>query len=387
MAIIRSVSILNFRSIQKLDWNPKPGINCLIGPGDTGKSSIIDAIDLCLGARRNLQISDSDFYALNVEVPIEISVTLGALPDSLKSFETYGLYLQGLDLESGEISDEPGKDLESVLILKLTIESDLEPQWSLISERAHSQGQQRSINWKDRLDIAPTRLGSVSDYHFGWKRGSLLQKLADEKADASTALIQAAREVRSNFGDQANEQLKETLKKVTKAADDLGVPVGESAQALIDANSLSFSGGTISLHDDKSIPLNKLGLGSSRLLIAGIQSAVAVNTSIILVDELEHGLEPHRIIRLLETLGAKKATPKIQVFMTTHSPVVVRELSGDQLMIMRRKSRKHQIKAAGTSDSVQGTIRRFPEALLAPRILVCEGASEVGLMRGLDQYY
>jgi hypothetical protein len=35
--------------------------------------------------------------------------------------------------------------------------------------------------------------------------------------------------------------------------------------------------------------------------------------------------------------------------------------------------------------NVQGTIRRYPDALLARTIFVCEGASEVGLMRGLDQ--
>lgn len=387
MAIIRNVQIKNFRSIQELNWQPQNGINCLIGPGDTGKSTLIDAIDLCLGARRTLQISDSDFHNLNVEDPIEITVTLGALPDSLKNIDSYGFYLRGFDLLTGEIYDEPEKNLDTVLTLRLTIESDLEPQWSLISERAESLGQQRSINWKDRLEIAPTRLGTTSDFHLGWRRGSLLQKLSDEKADASAALTKAARDVRSNFGDQANKQLEKTLEKVTKAANSLGVPVGSYAQALIDAGSISFNGGTISLHNENSIPLNKLGLGSTRLLIAGIQNAVAENSSIILIDELEYGLEPHRIIRLLDALGAKDTTPSLQVFMTTHSPVVVRELSGNQLMIMRNGSTEHSIRVAGVSDGIQGTIRKFPEALLATKILVCEGASEVGLVRGLDQYY
>ncbi|MGO4684118.1 AAA family ATPase [Hyphomicrobium sp. 2TAF46] len=40
------------------------GLNCLIGPGDSGKSSVLEAIDFCLGARRNLQISDADFHRL-----------------------------------------------------------------------------------------------------------------------------------------------------------------------------------------------------------------------------------------------------------------------------------------------------------------------------------
>ncbi|MDQ7976109.1 ATP-binding protein [Paraburkholderia sp. SARCC-3016] len=57
MTRIRKIEILNFRGIQRMDWCPAPGINCLIGPGDSGKSTVLDAVDLCLGARRNVQFS------------------------------------------------------------------------------------------------------------------------------------------------------------------------------------------------------------------------------------------------------------------------------------------------------------------------------------------
>jgi hypothetical protein len=72
--------------------------------------------------------------------------------------------------------------------------------------------------------------------------------------------------------------------------------------------------------------------------------------------------------------------------MTTHSPVVLKELSGDQLFIMRPSIEKHEILKVGTADEIQSTIRLYPDAFLAPSILVCEGASEVGLIRGLDQF-
>ena len=59
MARIRVVEISNFRAIKELKWLPDAGINCLIGPGDSGKSSILEAIDLCLGARRSVTFSDA----------------------------------------------------------------------------------------------------------------------------------------------------------------------------------------------------------------------------------------------------------------------------------------------------------------------------------------
>ena len=143
MTVIRKVEISNFRGICSLTWCPAIGVNCLIGAGDSGKSSVLDAIDLCLGARRNIQISDADFHNLDIEQPIQIAVTLGDLDVSLKNIDTYGLFLRGLDLETGEIAPEPEADLETVLTVRLKVEGDLEPQWALVSERAEAQAKNR----------------------------------------------------------------------------------------------------------------------------------------------------------------------------------------------------------------------------------------------------
>ncbi|MFZ5492008.1 MAG: ATP-dependent nuclease [Pseudomonadota bacterium] len=386
MARIRLVEIKHFRGIKELHWQPQPGINCLIGPGDSGKSSILDAIDLCLGARRNAQFTDADFHLLDVDTPITIAVTLGELDDRLKNLDTYGMYMRGFESETGKVEDEPEKDAETVLTVKLTVASDLEPVWTLVSERAEAQGLARNLNWADRVRLAPTRIGVMADYHLGWRRGSVLNRVSEERADASAALAKAARDARTAFGDQAQAQLGETLGIVAATAKELGIPVGDNIKAMLDAHSVSFSGGTIALHDEGGVPLRGLGIGSTRLLIAGLQRKAAAQSSIILIDELEHGLEPHRIIRLLGSLGAKETPPPLQVFMTTHSPVALRELSGSQLFVTRGADAKHDVLAVGTTDDIQSTIRVYPDAFLAPRVIVCEGASEVGLIRGLDQH-
>ena len=386
MARIRKVEIKNFRGIKEFTWFPTPGINCLIGPGDSGKSSILDAIDYCLGARRNIQFSDADFHRLNVEVPISISVTVGELDDGLKNLDTYGMYVRSFDAQSGTIEDEPGRNAETVLTMLLTVSDDLEPSWSLVSERALALGQTRNLNWNDRVRLAPTRIGVMADYHLGWGRGSVLNSISEERADASAALTKAAREARAAFGDGAQSQLSETLGIVSTTAKELGVPIGEIVKAMLDAHSASFSGGTISLHDEQGIPLRGLGIGSTRLLIAGLQRKASAKAKIILIDELEHGLEPHRIIRLLGSLGAKEEQPPLQAFMTTHSPVALRELSGSQLFVVRASKDRHESLIVGTTNELQSTIRLFPEAFLATSVVICEGASEVGLLRGLDQY-
>jgi putative ATP-dependent endonuclease of OLD family len=53
---------------------------------------------------------------------------------------------------------------------------------------------------------------------------------------------------------------------------------------------------------------------------------------------------------------------------------------------VRPTADKHEVRPVGAADDVQRTIRLYPDAFLAPYVIVCEGASEVGLVRGLDQY-
>lgn len=385
MACIRRLEISNFRSIKSLDWAPSAGVNCLIGPGDSGKSTILEAIDLCLGVRRSVDIADTDFYGLVVTEPIVISVTLGGLPDELLSLESYGEFLRGHDAATGQVESEPRADIETVLTLRFEVGPDLEPSWLLYSERAQEQGLERGLAWKHRAALAPARIGSYASTHLSWSRSSVLNRLTDERPDLGAELARAARDARTGFGNHAGAQLAETLQVVTRTAKALGVPVGQ-AQALLDAHAVSIGDGAIALHGQTGIPLRSLGTGSARLLMAGLQREAAQAATIALVDEVEFGLEPHRLKRLLDSLGAKDMNLPLQVFMTTHSPVALRELSGNQLFIVRCEGDSHVVRPAGATDQVQSILRTDPEAFLAKSILVCEGASEIGLARGLDQY-
>lgn len=387
MARIRRLEIRNFRSIQALDWVPSNGMSCLIGPGDSGKSTVLDAIDLCLGARRNVTFGDTDFFGLDVNRTIVIMTTIGALPDALKNIDTYGEFLRGYNPPTGLIEDEPHVGLETVITLRLEVKDDLEPSWTLYSDRGALQQLERSLAWKDRSLLAPARIGTYANTNLSWARGSVLNRLTEERADLGLQLASAARAARTTFGVQAAPQFAQTLQVVTETAKSLGVSVGATTQALLDAHSVSIGDGAIALHSEAGIPLRSLGTGSSRLLVAGLQRAASSAATIALVDEVEFGLEPHRLMRLLNSLGAKEAAEPLQVFMTTHSPVTLRELSSNQLTVLRQRDGVHYGISAGSIEGIQGTLRKSAEAFLSKSVIVCEGASEVGFARGMDQYW
>lgn len=76
--IIRQLSVENFRGIKMLSWTLPVGqrLITLIGPGDSGKSTIIEAIHLLLGDRWSVSFSDVDFYGVDPSEPIRIEAVL-----------------------------------------------------------------------------------------------------------------------------------------------------------------------------------------------------------------------------------------------------------------------------------------------------------------------
>jgi putative ATP-dependent endonuclease of OLD family len=398
MSIIRHIDIQNFRSIKNLSWNPKPGLNCLIGPGDSGKSTILDAIDLALGARRSYSFNDADFYQLDTTSPLTITVTIGELHDELKNIERYGFFLRGFNSETKDISDEPKPNWETVLTVKLQVDADLAPDWQLYSDRADADGLERRLPWKHRELLSPARLGTTSHQNLAWGHRSVLNKLSEETLDVSSVLAQLGRQTREAFAAQQVQGVTEVLTQVQQIANRLGVPVGQLS-ALLDVNGISMSNGAISLHNSDGTPLRQLGTGSSRLLISGLQKATS-RSSILIVDEAEYGLEPYRITRLLNELGSKKIEPTQQVFITTHSPYVLRELQANQLHVIRKLTSppplpnataplpiySHYIFSLNCGEDQQSTLRVCAEAFLSKAVIVCEGKTEIGLVRGIDLY-
>ena len=72
---IKSVKITHFRGIRQLDWQVAGKFVCLIGPGDSTKTTILEAVELALTPRRNVSFDDADFYNANTESPIVIEIS------------------------------------------------------------------------------------------------------------------------------------------------------------------------------------------------------------------------------------------------------------------------------------------------------------------------
>jgi predicted ATPase len=373
MAIVYHLKVQNFRGIKSLDWHVDNRVICLVGPGDSAKTTILNAIEMALLSRWNVPFTDTDFYQSNTGEELVIKATVGDLPDALIKQEKYGLYLRGYSIRERAIHDDPADEDEQVLTIRLTVDSSLEPQWAVVKD---SNPDPRSISWRDRGIFGAALLGDDVDRTLTWSRGSALAKLTDSESSAQIIAV-ANRKACEAVGKMELDEWQQVADQAKAMAREYGVPIND-LQPGLDVRAIRFGQGVLSLYDG-SVPLQFFGLGSKRLAALAVQEAGIGKASIILIDEVEHGLEPHRIRRLVKKLCDNRNEG--QVIMTSHSPTSVVTLPVHNLRFTRYKNGHLDVLACDEDAQtlLQPVLRRCPLAIFARQVIVCEGKTEEAL--------
>jgi hypothetical protein len=367
-----------------LEWTVGGDCACLIGPGDSTKTTILDAIELVLSPRWNVQFDDTDFFEANIEERIAIAVTVGDLPNDFKSDAKFGYLTRGWTT-AAELRDEPGDDDELVLTIELRVDQSLEPTWVVATDRSPDG---REIGRRDRDRIGCLRLTDYVDRQLSWSRGSALSRMTGKTESLTGILADAARAARqaiAGLGSNEMASLSSAAQRAKNAGAEFGVTARGDFRPQLDVQAASLTSGGLSLHDN-GIPLRRAGLGTRRLLSIAMQREAAKSGGICLLDEVEHGLEPHRIRHLVRLLcDDSEADTRSQVLMTTHAPVVIEELDAQHLRVVRSSNGCTQVLHVG--EALQPIVRKAAGAFLAQKILVCEGKTELGLGRRLDKWW
>ena len=275
MAKIHSLKISNFRGIREFEqFFGGSGFICIIGRGDSGKTTILDAISYVLSPHWNLSVLDTDFYDCNVDESIEIEASVYDLPTSLIREDKYGLYIRGLDPDDYSIHDEIQEEHVALLTIRLCVSRDLEPAWYVVNSR------QEPVEIKAR-DRARLNVFLVSDYvdrHFSWNRGNPLYSLLRQEENwqdeqEKNILIEALREAKSTVDDSSFSHLSNVTEKVVRNASELGIEI-DSASTTIDSRDFLMKDGKVCLHEGK-VPLRLKGKGSKRLISIAVQTELS----------------------------------------------------------------------------------------------------------------
>lgn len=384
---IRRLQIENFRGIRRFKWDlPDQKMFCLIGKGDSTKTTVLEAIRCAFSPQWNHPFNDSDFHQCDTDKSIRIEIVIGDLVPEFCSEQKYGPHLRGWNKDTLKLNDEPEDVDEPVLSVRLYVTKDLEPKWTVVTDRNPDGVDFRAA---DRGKVGAGLIGAYSEKQLTWAAGTALAKIT-ESDNLNESLVEATRAARGSLDGQRALVLKKFDTAATKSeqvAKGLGVPVSQGYKAHLDLSTISIRIGGLTLHDG-DMPLRQLGLGSRRMLLCGIQQESLEGQHITLFDEVEYGLEPHRITRLIKHI---KDDGKGQYFLTTHSPTVLRELTVDELYVLHKGDGGVRVVAAAGKEldglNIQGCIRSSAEAFLSKKVVVCEGATEVGVLRGLDNLW
>ncbi|MFZ6022358.1 MAG: ATP-dependent nuclease [Patescibacteria group bacterium] len=380
MASIHQIKVSNFRGIKALDFTfVKSKFVCLVGRGDSCKSTILEALSYVLYPNWNLSVSDNDFYECNPSNAIEIEVTLRDLPEELLKDTKYGLYIRGIEQGGVNVINTLTDECEKALTVKLVIDQELEPKWYVISYR---DGQDPiEIKHTDRALLNVYLLSDYLDRHFYYSKGSPLYQLSKNEGAGidGNVLINAMRTLKEDVGKISG--FERVIERVKTSALKFGVNVSGTTAGL-DSRDISVKDSRIALHDAQT-PFRQKGKGSRRLISIAIQSELA-NESIVLIDEIEQGLEPDRVKHLVRTVMSNGHN---QVFCTTHSAQVIEELEPDNIFVVNNHDGVIEIShgfAKGTEH--QRLMRLCPDSLYATNVILCEGKTEIGFCRAFEVY-
>lgn len=383
---IRRIDIENFRGIKSASWRLPPGRRffALIGPGDSTKTTVLTALERALHDRAGQSVLDTDFFDAKVEHPIRIRVAVDELPDELIAMDAFGGFLAGID-DDGEWTHDPANGVQRCVIVEFLVEADLEPVWQ--SYRPPLEGlddeEPHPVRARHRARMTAYRIDDRIDAHLRWSRTSSLGKLTASRDDTRSTLTLAARAARDAAAGAVTDALKTLAKDVQQQVQAIGTTEFADLRPGLDV-SLTNAQGNLALFEG-DVPLTNFGLGTRRLTGAATQQLANQGSTTLLVDEVEHGLEPHRLVHLLGHLRTSEAFS--QVFVTTHSPTALQHLEPEELAMVRSTDGVTELRPLDDPSELRMLLKRSPEAFLARRIVINEGKTEYGVvLEHLDKW-
>jgi putative ATP-dependent endonuclease of the OLD family len=366
---IYALLITGFRGIVALNWRPARGVNVILGGGDVGKTTILDAIALLFSPVNPTNLSDPDYHDRNVEAGFSIEAILSLPLASVMSAQIKPSWPWEWTGETASVPslEDDGKLVgEPVYRIRVRGTEDLE----LAYEILQPDGTTDNFPVALRRSIGLVRLSGDdrNDRDLRLVQGSALDRLLSDKGLRSRMASELAKsDVKAELTTEAQTALKNLdtafKRESLPAGLDLAVTGGQGASIA------SMIGLTADRHSIQ-LPLGSWGAGTRRLSALAIAEQNQGDAPITLVDEVERGLEPYRQRTLIEKLQ----TGSSQVFLTTHSPAAISSAATSSIWYVDHTGQIGPLDAT----KIAKHRKTDPEAFLSRLAIIAEGVTELG---------
>ena len=353
---------------------PAPGVNIMLGGGDAGKTTILEAIALLLSPTNPTTLADTDYYGRNIAEGFAIEAIMSLPTESGIDYQlkpSWPWEWNGTDAVVPSTDADPRAQGPPVYRLRVRGTEDLE----LIYEIIQPDGTADNFSVVLRRSIGLVRLGGDdrNDRDLRLVQGSALDRLLSDKSLRSRMASELAN---SEVTSQLIPEKQTALTSLDEAFVRQNLP-HELNLAIIGGQGASIASmvGLTAARDGVDLPLASWGAGTRRLSALAIAEQNQGQAPITVVDELERGLEPYRQRALMEKLQNRRS----QVFVTTHSPFVIEAASSATFWHIDANGRIGQL----TGKKISKVRVSDPSTFLSRLAVVAEGATEVGFVSAL----
>jgi putative ATP-dependent endonuclease of OLD family len=370
---IRRLELTRFRGIESLVWWPSPGVNLILGGGDVGKSTLLEAIALLLYPTNGFVLSDTDYFKRIVENELLIEAVM-SLPDGTGIHDqSWTAWPWEWDGEQAALpnpeADVPVRDPVYRVRVRGTSESDLayeviQPDGTVVSF---------PTALRRRIGLVRLTADDRSDRDLRLIQGGALDRFLDDRAfRARLGRHLAQGGLQDQLVDDARSRLTALDADLTNRHLPHGLGLGFVGGPGVSINSLV---GLTSDKDGVALPMTSWGAGTRRLAALAIAENLQDGAPIVLIDEIERGLEPYRQTALMRKLSERPS----QTMVTTHSGFAIAAATGATLWFMDAAGSIGELPA----EKVGALQQRDPAALLSRLTVIVEGITEVGFLEVL----
>jgi len=404
---IVSLRIENFRGIKEALLSLK-GHTAIVGDNNSGKSTILEAIDLVLGPERLSRqpvINEHDFYGGKyIDIaPIKITIVVIIVDLNEDQQRYFRDHVVWYDQKSDALIEGPPESTASDSVLP-ALKIGFEGEYNLEDDdfvgrtsffsRENEDGSRDPFGQRDKRLCGFLYLRTVRTARraLSLERGSLLDvilRLQELRPQMWEDVLKRLRDL--SVAEDPTIGVAPLLDSIQKAVRAF-VPLDWSRNPHLRVTNLTreelrkaltvFIGTGILDADEKeyAVPFQHQGTGTINVIVLALLTIIAElkQNVIFAMEEPEIAIPPQTQKRIVRSIVGKSS----QAIFTSHSPYVLEEFSPSSIMVIQKmngvlKEVKAEYPPAVKPKKYKEEFRRkFCEALMARRVLIIEGRTE-----------